>query len=215
MKLLLLAALLLPDDCRSTSLEASPTPLEEVFEVRLAERTAALWDPAWGRTYATVYRTEEGETGARVYAERAEDRDIAGVRDLLVAALRRAPSVGEPWRLAIAEGGEAGVRLVSGFTVCEPVIRDRADVDAAVRRARSGFAIPQTVTLVVRAKVTPEGRVEEVAIDRSTGDFDLDVALAGVVWGLDFEPARLEGIPVDAWARFPITIKGTSAQGPD
>jgi protein TonB len=59
-------------------------------------------------------------------------------------------------------------------------------------------------TVVLRARVTVEGAVGEVVIDRSAGNADLDAAAVEALRRWRFEPARRAGRPVEVWIVIPI-----------
>lgn len=68
---------------------------------------------------------------------------------------------------------------------------------------------PDTVprTVVLRWRVSAEGRSEQVGVVRSSGSPEFD---AGAVWAMglaEFEPARLDGCPVRVWVEAPLQIQ--------
>jgi len=59
-------------------------------------------------------------------------------------------------------------------------------------------------TVVLRARVTVEGAVAEVVIDRSAGHADLDAAAVEALRRWRVEPARRAGRPVQVWIVIPV-----------
>ncbi|HYR07418.1 MAG TPA: TonB family protein [Longimicrobium sp.] len=66
-------------------------------------------------------------------------------------------------------------------------------------------SVPRAVLL--RWRLTAEGRPEQVSVVRSSGSPDFDAA---AVWAMglgEFEPARLDGCPVAVWIEAPLEIR--------
>ena len=59
-------------------------------------------------------------------------------------------------------------------------------------------------TVRVRVLVGQKGRPKEVTIERSSGDEALDESAQVAVRDWRFEPARRDGVPIQAWAGVPI-----------
>jgi len=59
----------------------------------------------------------------------------------------------------------------------------------------------------VRALVGENGKVQEVTLDRSSGESALDESALEAVRTWRFEPARRNGVPVRAWAIVPVEFK--------
>jgi TonB family protein len=71
---------------------------------------------------------------------------------------------------------------------------------------------------MLRSRVGLEGEVEELRVDRGSGDHALDMAAMMVARGIRFRPALIEGFPVpNVWASFrsgSCTRGGEGAQRP-
>jgi protein TonB len=59
-------------------------------------------------------------------------------------------------------------------------------------------------TVLVKALVTEQGRVAEVAVERSAGHPDLDQAAVEAVSRWRFEPARRGRQPLAVWVLIPV-----------
>ena len=59
----------------------------------------------------------------------------------------------------------------------------------------------------VRVLVGENGKVQEVTLDRSSGESALDESALEAVRSWRFEPARRNGVPVRAWAIVPVEFK--------
>ena len=60
--------------------------------------------------------------------------------------------------------------------------------------------------------VGPEGDVLESRVASTSGSVDLDAVLLGVVQLMQFSPARTEGVAVDVWLRFPVSLRATGGR---
>lgn len=69
--------------------------------------------------------------------------------------------------------------------------------DSARRQGAEG-------TVVVKAYVTEQGRVDKVQVEQSTGHPDLDQAAVEAVGRWHFEPARQGRQPVAMWVSIPV-----------
>jgi periplasmic protein TonB len=69
--------------------------------------------------------------------------------------------------------------------------------DSARRRGVEG-------TVIIKAYVTEQGRVEQVQVERSAGHTDLDQAAVEAVGRWRFEPARRGRQPVAMWVSIPV-----------
>lgn len=71
---------------------------------------------------------------------------------------------------------------------------------SARRQGREGTAL-------LKIKVSPEGKVQEVWVDRSSGHQDLDEAAVEAVKAWRFEPPQKGGQGVSVWARVPVKFQ--------
>jgi protein TonB len=62
-------------------------------------------------------------------------------------------------------------------------------------------------TVLLRVRVTEQGRVEAVQLERSAGHQDLDQAALKAVRHWRFEPARWGNQPMAVWVLIPVTFK--------
>jgi protein TonB len=95
-------------------------------------------------------------------------------------------------------GAAAGTGAGAGLVAPQPTER------AAPRYPEPARLAGLQGTVVLRARVTAEGAVAEVVIDRSTGSAELDTAAVEALRRWRFEPARRAGQPVEVWILVPI-----------
>ena len=62
-------------------------------------------------------------------------------------------------------------------------------------------------TVLLKVRVTEQGRVEAVQLERSTGHQDLDQSAIEAVRRWHFEPARRGNQAMAVWALIPVTFK--------
>jgi protein TonB len=72
--------------------------------------------------------------------------------------------------------------------------------DSARRRGVEG-------TVIIKAYVTEQGRVEQVQVERSAGHTDLDQAAVEAVERWRFKPARRGRQPVAMWVSIPVKFQ--------
>jgi protein TonB len=56
-------------------------------------------------------------------------------------------------------------------------------------------------------RITEQGSVEDVQVERSAGHPDLDESAMEAVRRWRFDPARRDGEPVAVWVRIPVEFK--------
>ena len=61
--------------------------------------------------------------------------------------------------------------------------------------------------MLLKMRITEQGRVEEVQVERSAGHADLDESAREAVRRWRFEPARRSGAPVAVWVLIPVEFK--------
>jgi protein TonB len=61
--------------------------------------------------------------------------------------------------------------------------------------------------VLLKVRVTEQGRVEAVQVERSAGHLELDQAAAEAVQRWRFEPARRSGAPVAVWVLIPVEFR--------
>jgi periplasmic protein TonB len=92
-------------------------------------------------------------------------------------------------------GGERGsVRPIGGYQVKlrYPELARRQGIEG---------------TVLLKMRITAQGRVEDVQVERSAGHPDLDQAATEAVRRWRFEPARRGGEPVAVWVVIPVEFK--------
>jgi protein TonB len=72
--------------------------------------------------------------------------------------------------------------------------------EAARRRGIEG-------TVLLKVRVTEQGRVEAVQVERSAGYSELDESATEAVQRWRFEPARRSGEPVAVWVLIPVEFR--------
>lgn len=61
--------------------------------------------------------------------------------------------------------------------------------------------------VLIRALISEDGHVLEVKMDRSSGHERLDAAAIQAISGWVFSPATSDGVPVKAWALYPVQFR--------
>jgi periplasmic protein TonB len=89
------------------------------------------------------------------------------------------------------EGGGATTQPTGGYQV-----KPRYP-DSARRQGIEG-------TVIIKAYVTEQGRVQQVQVEQSTGHRDLDQAAVEAVGRWRFEPARRGRQPIAMWVSIPV-----------
>jgi protein TonB len=62
-------------------------------------------------------------------------------------------------------------------------------------------------TVLLKVRVTEQGRVESVQIERSAGHPELDQSATEAVQRWRFQPARRSGAPVAVWVLIPVEFR--------
>ena len=62
-------------------------------------------------------------------------------------------------------------------------------------------------TVLLKIRITEQGRVETLQVERSAGHPDLDQSALDAVQRWRFEPARRGGEPVAVWVIIPVEFK--------
>ena len=62
-------------------------------------------------------------------------------------------------------------------------------------------------TVLLRMRITEQGRVEDVRVERSAGHAELDQSAIDAVRRWRFEPARRNGVPVAEPVQLPVVFK--------
>jgi protein TonB len=62
-------------------------------------------------------------------------------------------------------------------------------------------------TVLLKVRVTAQGRVETVQVERSAGHPSLDHSATEAVQRWRFEPARQNGVPVAVWVLIPVDFR--------
>jgi protein TonB len=62
-------------------------------------------------------------------------------------------------------------------------------------------------TVLLKVRVTEQGRVETVQVERSAGHPTLDQSATDAVQRWRFEPARQGRVPVAVWVLIPVEFK--------
>ena len=62
-------------------------------------------------------------------------------------------------------------------------------------------------TVLLKIRITEQGSVEDVQVERSAGHPDLDQSTMEAVQRWRFEPARRSGEPVAVWVQLPVVFK--------
>ncbi|HST60527.1 MAG TPA: energy transducer TonB [Longimicrobium sp.] len=171
-------------------------------DVEAAARQAGIQQPA-GMVVMVIQDRATGRAEIRLHGANVPERLV---RDALA---RRAPLLASLpaddnllyFRLdpVLVPGGIASV------VECTPQITNREWFYQELRQVIQEEGSGMTGTAHLKMLVTREGRVAYANVPRS-GRPALDQALVRVTRGLRFEPATVEGVPVDVWVEAPIPL---------
>jgi TonB family protein len=167
-----------------------------------------------GYLIASLLFDENGWNARREIIEHDVGPDLAREVQALVFEHRREVEPGEPWgaRLRIDLGDPIRLR-VGGQELCEARVRGSGELTSThdifdVRSnpatgARGGIMN----TVWVRVGVDPSGRITSAAIERTPVRLLREESLLRYVESLTFEPALVDGLPVEGTVRVPIIIR--------
>jgi len=196
--------------CRETTYPPTlPTPNALVDSAHAVADLAAFAAPSKPMVFSVVFN--EGDSIAHV---RALDKNDAAAAVTLANYARRAPPR-ELWafRVRIA-GGDAPALTLERSMYCPPVSREgdmpfarRATITGSVamaggpppiERPSSGVTVDPGSIVPVEALISVDGRVVVGRVLRSSGTPDGDARMVQAMKRLRFEPAKLDGQPVQA-----------------
>lgn len=119
---------------------------------------------------------------------------------------------GEVWRDALFTAGvvPAGTEMVRLEKEGYPVLRDREKLAREMVRGASSLypdAVGAHRETWVTFRVEPDGTVSQSVVSRSSGHAAVDEYLRAQVLRMRFDPARIDGCPVAAWAQVPLSLR--------
>lgn len=166
------------------------------------------WQPGTELAVATLRWDSAGVLAEpRVLSTDLSPAALASMTGALTEAVRERSVAGSAAYLVLGEGGVPGVRRVARLGMCAPLFLNREEMTRAVQAAVRGMSVPRMERIRLLVKVMPDGSAGEIRIDEGTGDAGMDMAAARVFRGAHFDPARIQGIPVEVWAAFPVTLR--------
>lgn len=101
-------------------------------------------------------------------------------------------------------------RRVGRFPTCKPSIIWDNKLASRVKAETEMLRLSRRVQVYVGVLVGPDGTVERVRIERSSGIVEADLAAARVIQTATFRPAVMEGMRVPVWMEIPITLSPRS-----
>jgi TonB family protein len=194
-------------DCRSALLPHPASMNSVVDSAGFQQRLAEGWPQGSGRVFARLSGpSEEATSRTAVYSDGLTPDQESQIGDVL-AELSLLPA-GSDERAYFVVGNDAGptVRRVERFGQCAPRILNRTTLAERIGIEANGLNIRSRMSVRLFVRVGEDGVVDEVRVDETSGDIDVDLAAARVFRGVRFAPARVEGIPTRVWAAFPVTF---------
>jgi TonB family protein len=171
------------------------------------QRLAEGWWEGSGRVFASLRGpAEKGPSRSTVYSEGLTPDQESQIGDVL-EELSRIP-VGSDERAYFVIGNAAGptVRRIERLGQCAPRIINRTILTERIAIEANGLNITRRMVVRLFVRVGEDGVVDEVRVDESSGDVDVDLAAARVFRGVTFAPAQVEGIPTRVWAALPVNF---------
>jgi len=193
--------------CRETSYPPKlPAPNALVDSAHAIADLAAFAAPSKHMVFSVVFN--EGDSIAHV---RALDKNDAAAAVILANYARRAlPRELWAFRVRIA-GGDAPALTLERSMYCPPVLSggERRVIVGAVAQSGSPTPMPPDLalsivaadTLPVEALISAEGQIVRARVLRSSGNRATDARAVGELKQRKFEPAKLDGQPVQALFR--------------
>jgi protein TonB len=178
-----------------------PEPAVEAAPPEPAEAAPAPPPPAPVRTAARPPEPQPRPVPRP--APRVESRPRTVTRPATSEATTGAPALGVPGAVATQPAPPASAPPGS-VLVTTPRYRSPPTPPAYPPRAVE-FGL--TGTVLVRARVSPDGSTEETRIWRSSGHPLLDAAATAAVRRWAFEPASVDGRRVEAWVEVPVHFR--------
>ena len=182
--------------------------LDEVLDsAALVRGLAGLWGPGDGLTVASiVFDSAGGPDTTAVVSSASEVERNALAREIQRHA-RPGAAAGDQVDLFLGNGRGLAPRRVPELQRCPPEMRNRDMVARMLVQEAETLDILATTTVHLLAMVREDGTVDEVRIERSSSNFEVDAAAVGIMRRTMFESARVEGIPIRVWVSFPVTFQ--------
>ncbi len=193
--------------CRETTFPPTlPAPNALVDSAHAIADLAMFAAPSKPMVFSVVFN--EGDSIAHV---RALDKNDAAAAVILANYARRAlPRELWAFRVRIA-GGDAPALTLERSMYCPPVLSggERRVIVGAVAQSGSPTPMPPDLalsivaadTLPVEALISAEGQIVRARVLRSSGNRATDARAVGELKQRKFEPAKLDGQPVQALFR--------------
>jgi len=175
---------------------------------RVAQAFREAGHPATGLLYVDLDSTRRGtvmfiETEPPVEARNAATRQIARY-------LETVPP-GKPYHALLRIDGEYPV-IAPGRRHCPPALANKDDLDRFGGKMMEQHPMagrvsrPQPVRATVMLVIDRAGNVAWAGLERPTGDAFLDERMADFAHILRFDPASVDGVPIDVRTRFNLTL---------
>jgi TonB family protein len=211
--------------CGETTWSRMPAELSQILDlVPVADWVAAHATPQEGTEdpmyalFSVRYAGQEELRWVRPLAGNLPDERLDDLGRTILAALdfpdppptdplpspdARPPLPPGPFRIEVSWGEEGIVTAAHPSVNCAPQFRDREAIALAMNEAAREHGLEGSV--LVDVFVDADGRPGDIRIDEAiTGTLRREVER--IISGIRFEPARLDGLPVQAWTRFPMTF---------
>jgi TonB family protein len=181
--------------------------LNEALDSALLEQgVAGAWRQGAGLTLATLrYDSLGAVRGVRILTESFDDAGRVRLQEAVADAAHPEGTPGEGIDMVLGDERAAAPRRVARLRGCAPVILNNDQVTERLVEEARRLGIRHSTLIRLRARVGLDGKVEELRVDKSSGDPALDLAAVMVARGIRFRPALIEGFTVpDVWAAFPV-----------
>jgi TonB family protein len=175
---------------------------------RVAEAFRKAGHPATGLLYVDLDSTRRGtvmfiETDPPVETRNAATQQIAGYLETVPA--------GRPYHALLRIDGEYPV-IAPGKRHCPPALANKDDLDRfggtmMEQHPMAGrVSRPQPIRASLMLVIDRAGNVAWAGLERPTGDAFMDERIADFAQILRFEPASVDGVPIDVRTRFNLTL---------
>ena len=192
----------------SSPLVRDTVPLHgDIDSTSLVADVSAAWTPVDGLVLASVWYDSVGVLDTvQVLSTSLAEADRSRMR---AAVNRNVPPRAEAEavvRLVLGDRTGPTVRRVSAFKGCAPVLLHRDWLAVQLQTEGQVLRPWKRLTVMVMLRVREDGRVTEARVDESSGNPAADAAALRILTRATFTPAMIEGIPVEVWTRFPVSL---------
>lgn len=192
----------------TSALNPSVRSLNEILDsARVQSQVSRLWPSDAGLVVARVGgATAPVSSPVRVWSASSSDALESELAAVLEAASRISLDTEETAYLFMGDASGPALRRLDRLGQCAPSIPNERSVARRIAEEARDLNLQQRAVVRLFVFVERDGSVREVRVEETSGDATVDVAAASVFRNVRFTPARIEGMPVAVWARFPVTF---------